>query len=436
MNITAGLVPHLSIYDVRDYRRFLFAHLQLLSGLCTLSMRSVNDSIGQLLSSQFVTAELLPREAFDEQIGLAIEQTKSDAPSKLTHLLSLLRVTNHGNAIITAYGTNFQYIDLWYNKTLSVAITRPVLYDDKCSCASVANCTTQASFINRDSSEIVPVIGLKMGCTPSESFLLSTLECFHNPSCISDIRQNINGFNADSYTVDLPLAVSPNGSRFSINSTIIDLVRHLFIEDWSVATDYSAYFNQCSPILCTYTYTQQVNSLYTITTLLGLCGGLTFILKWICPNIVHLLIKVNEYRKKQKSVVTPGTTAGIATVETISAIMIVTNPHTIRTDLKLVSTVPMSVYAVSSDCCTHSLFMSFFRTQLCSSLMRCLIFGIVLFGLMIAVMVVISIYFNRSMSSFGMPAGMNGFVSMVGLDETATLRFDFKIIEYLFRNQT
>lgn len=338
-------MPHLSIYDVRDYRRFLFAHLQLLSGLCTLSMRAVNDSIGQLLSSLFVTTQLRPQIAFHEQIGSIIEQTKSDAPSKFIQLLSLLRTTNHGNAIMTAYGTNFEYIDPWYNKTTSVAITRPIVYDNGCSCASVANCTTQAGFIDSNSSEIVLLIGIKMGCTPSESFLLSTLECFYNASCITLIRQTINGPDADNHTADLPL-VTANGSRFSIDSTIIDLIQRLFIEDWSVTASYSSYFNQCSPALCSYTYTQQINSLYTITAILGLSGGLTFILKWICPKTVHLLTKVYAKRRIQRSV-------DAATVEATDATMTVTNPLGLTVDLNSVSTVPTSPYTLSFCSCTQ-----------------------------------------------------------------------------------
>ena len=109
MNITAGLAPDLSVYDVRDYRRFLSAHLQFLTGLCNLSMQSVNDSIRQFLSSLFITTQLQSPTDFHIHIDSLVEQSKSNAPATFVRLLFLLRATNHGNAIVSTYGTNFEY---------------------------------------------------------------------------------------------------------------------------------------------------------------------------------------------------------------------------------------------------------------------------------------------------------------------------------------
>ncbi|CAF4296305.1 unnamed protein product, partial [Adineta steineri] len=189
-NILAGLVSNLSFHSQDDYRRFLPAHLQFLSGLCNLSKQSTNDSINQFLSSSFVTAHLLPESIFNVQIEPFITKSKSNTPTDFARLLSLLRAINHGNAIVTSYGTNFEYIAPWYNMTYSAAITQPVMYNDnQCNCALTANCTIQANFIQTNPREIFQVCGLKMGCIPSESFLLSTLECFYNLSCIDLIQQ-------------------------------------------------------------------------------------------------------------------------------------------------------------------------------------------------------------------------------------------------------
>ncbi|CAF0872322.1 unnamed protein product [Adineta steineri] len=62
---------------------------------------------------------------------------------------------------------------------------------------------------------------------------------------------------------------------------------------------------QCSPLLCSYTYSQQFNLLYTITLLLGLQGGLTIVLKWICPKILQIVEKVYQHRKKRTNIVQP-----------------------------------------------------------------------------------------------------------------------------------
>ncbi|CAF1152019.1 unnamed protein product [Adineta steineri] len=108
-NVTADLVPDVSVYDARDYRRFLSAHLQCLTGLCNLSIQSVNNSIGQLLSSLYITTQLQSPIAFQTHIDSMVQQSKSAAPAAFARLLSILRATNHGNAIISSYGTNFKY---------------------------------------------------------------------------------------------------------------------------------------------------------------------------------------------------------------------------------------------------------------------------------------------------------------------------------------
>jgi hypothetical protein len=115
VNVTAGLVPDLSAYDVKDYRRFLPAHLQFLTGLCDLSMKSVNDSIYQLLSSLFVTTQLQSSAAFHTHIDSLVKTSRSNAPVTFVRLLFLLRATNHGNMIMSTYGTNFDYyFPYWY----------------------------------------------------------------------------------------------------------------------------------------------------------------------------------------------------------------------------------------------------------------------------------------------------------------------------------
>ncbi|CAF1176295.1 unnamed protein product [Adineta steineri] len=283
MNLTAGLDLDLSSYTLMDYRRFLSAHLQYLQGLCKISIESTNNSVDQLLSSLLVTTQLLPETVFYERTDLLIKHSKSSAPTTFARLNFLTRSVNHGNAIISSYGTNFEYIGPWYG-WYSYAITQPKIYDNGCSCALYPNCTSQARFIEMNSSEIIPIRGLKIGCTPSESFLLSNLACFYDQSCINIIQQYTNSTNSS-----ISLAITK--SQFSINTTIAELINDLFVEEWATNINYSSYYEQCSPLLCSYTYSKQINLLYTITLILGLQGGLTIVLKWICPKIVRIAAK-------------------------------------------------------------------------------------------------------------------------------------------------
>ncbi|CAF4011989.1 unnamed protein product [Adineta steineri] len=192
------------------------------------------------------------------------------------------------------YGTNFEYILPWDEPYGTYASTQALIYDNQCSCGLYSNCTTQANFIQTNSTKLIPIKGLKMGCTPSESFLTSTLECFYDELCIHLIQQYTNYTN----TINSSNPLSATMSRFLMNTTISKLMDDLFVEQWTTKMNYSSYFEQCS-----YTYIQQFDLLYTVTFILGLEGGLTIVLQWVCPTIVLIIVKIYQYRKKRKSIV-------------------------------------------------------------------------------------------------------------------------------------
>jgi hypothetical protein len=145
--------------------------------------------------SLFISDQLLSEIDFNKRINSSIEQSKSDTPTLFNSLLFLIRSINHGNKIISTYGTNFEYISLSppkkYNDYSSVN-SQAIIYDNECSCGLYPNCTTQASFVGTDSNETSPIEGLKMGCTPSESFFSSTPECFYDITCLNIIQESMN----------------------------------------------------------------------------------------------------------------------------------------------------------------------------------------------------------------------------------------------------
>ncbi|UJR07421.1 hypothetical protein I4U23_011707, partial [Adineta vaga] len=295
--LVSGLVPNLTVYEQRDYRRFLSAHLQYLQGLCQLSQQAVNNSISEFLTSLLVTVELLSRINFQNRLVISIEQSKSNAPVLFSRLLYLTQLIFHGNAFISTYGTDFTYLLTNYEVDFDVySPTEAVIYDNECSCGMSSNCTTQATFIetNSSTSTKLSVKGMKMGCIPSESFRLSTLECFYDQSCLDLIQQYTNYPNSLT-----PLSTTTNFSRFPQNTTISELINHLFIEKWSTEMNYSSYYEQCLPSLCSYTSIEKFNLLYTITVILGIQGGLTIVLKWICPKLVRVGSKIYYHRKKR-----------------------------------------------------------------------------------------------------------------------------------------
>ncbi|CAF1304469.1 unnamed protein product [Adineta steineri] len=174
MLLTGTLVSDLSAYAQKDYRRFLSAHLQFLTDLCQLSKDTINISIQRFLSSLLLTTELLSETNFRKLINATIKQNQLSAAKTFIRLLSLIRSINDGNAIISTYGTNFEYIFPWEDLSETYAPTRALIYDNECSCGLSSNCTTQANFIETNSSKINLIKGLKMGCKPIYSTTTTT----------------------------------------------------------------------------------------------------------------------------------------------------------------------------------------------------------------------------------------------------------------------
>ncbi|CAF1309564.1 unnamed protein product, partial [Adineta ricciae] len=171
--ITYDLDLNLLRYPRTDYRYFLSAHLQFLRGLCDLSLELINNSVHQFHTSLFITTQLLFKTEFDQHFNSIIKQIQSNTPQVFAQLLFLIRKINHGDGVISTYGTNYKYIIPWDKIDGVYAPTQSITYDN-CSCDLDFNCTSQAFF--HSESEQIPIKGLKIGCTPSESFLSSTIE--------------------------------------------------------------------------------------------------------------------------------------------------------------------------------------------------------------------------------------------------------------------
>jgi hypothetical protein len=52
---------------------------------------------------------------------------------------------------------------------------------------------------------------------------------------------------------------SSSASRYSVNSTIKDLLDQLMIEHWYSSLIYENYYTACHPVTCTYTYETRNN---------------------------------------------------------------------------------------------------------------------------------------------------------------------------------
>ena len=130
-------------------------------------------------------------------------------------------------------------------------------------------------------------------CSSSESFFATDLLCYFQQACIDAILSAYNYDMPDR--LPLPEATrnirsldSSIQSRFLMNDSIDTIFNELMVEEWKIEGNFDSYYETCAPELCTYTYTERLNILYVVTTVVGLFGGLVVSLRLLLPISVTL----------------------------------------------------------------------------------------------------------------------------------------------------
>ncbi|CAF4237020.1 unnamed protein product, partial [Adineta steineri] len=75
------------------------------------------------------------------------------------------------------------------------------------------------------------------------------------------------------------------------SNTFDQLLETSFVSRWSPYLNYSAYYAQCQSQVCTYTTAQRSSFLYILTSLLGLYGGLSVVLRLLVPYMVNFIYR-------------------------------------------------------------------------------------------------------------------------------------------------
>ncbi|UJR38833.1 hypothetical protein I4U23_031498 [Adineta vaga] len=254
-------------YDYTDFLYSATAQFQLLASLCQLSQQAVNESISQLIQSNFINSQLLSPILFNKRIQKVITQFQMAIPRLFLSILSLIRETTGANMIITTFSTSW-VLDTSSTTSNNLRInTAPLIYNG-CSCSVSAKC-------------VQPSRNMLAGCYPLEALLQTTLKCLYNQECIDSSR-----------TFKAMILSSSNPSRFNINSTIELIMNELMVEQYLSNIYFEDYFTQCAPLSCTYSYIVKSNLIDGMTSLISLYGGLVI----ICRVLAVLIIK--QFRRQ------------------------------------------------------------------------------------------------------------------------------------------
>jgi hypothetical protein len=269
-------VPSPVDYPYDDYRRFVVPHFRLLFYLCTLANQTFTDALSIFYSNTLVSKRAQSRQAVKTQMEAALDQFHSSIPQTFMRTLNFIRQITQGNGLISSISSNWYILPMDVDEDVGLFVPRSY-GDSNCSCGTNSMCVSSGVI----DGSIVP--GFLVGCYPLESLLQSTLECLYNITCINRLKKANQPSN---------MTIHPLNSTLSFpNVTVQSLMNVLMVDRWDSSIAYDHYYAMCAPLSCTYVITDQGNPIYIITTIIGLCGGLTVALEVIVP----VLVKIGRY---------------------------------------------------------------------------------------------------------------------------------------------
>ena len=275
-----------SRYLPLDFRNGASSQFQVLAALCSFTANSVSNALTEFGAQQLITSHAMSRFLLDAQGTALAARLRATTAANVRRINQYLALNIAGNNLESALQTNYLVYSVpesraYITYTASYLVenyTNMNTFGDYCTCSTMVKCTFPSGFYRqttRTSYLYTPVPaptflvpGIRSGCIPSESLLESTLECFYDSFCLNILALlGIRTSGVRSLNASLP-------SRFGSNATIQSMFDELFIEEWHYESNYTSYFHACAPATCSYTYSDQVNLIYTITTIISLLGGL------------------------------------------------------------------------------------------------------------------------------------------------------------------
>jgi hypothetical protein len=267
----------------------LSIYFRMLSSMCTLSKETVENATNVFLSSAFISVATLGRKSFENRVDSSVNTVIQQTPMTFRRTLQFMREIFRANQLEDIFMSSWKPA-LTTSLDNYVEARIPLSFNNEtCTCATsmLSSCWRPLVFLmDNSTNNISPTItlpGLIGGCLPVDGLRMTTLECFFDSACLDTLQNVLNDTMIPS-----PLNISVS-TRFSHTTTTLgSMIDELFIEQWFNTSNYSSYYQTCSPHACYYKLVERNSLIYVITILLGLYGGLTIIIRMIVSESLRL----------------------------------------------------------------------------------------------------------------------------------------------------
>ncbi|CAF0864402.1 unnamed protein product [Adineta steineri] len=225
-----------------DYRNYAISQFQTLAMLCELAQNTTNGALEAFLQRHIVNSQVISQELFLSEMDRLIKTWKSSTSSQFKRRMELIRIITMRNHLMSHPSIYFQA-----NLTERSLKTEPRHYGE-CNCGQAYDsCIEPMGIYKYDGyvrETIYTISNFFMGCYLVEALFLSTLECFYNKSCMTDLDKFFHSPRNESWIFS-----ALNASLSQANKSIESIVNELMVDDWSESVNFSSYYYKCAPIL-------------------------------------------------------------------------------------------------------------------------------------------------------------------------------------------
>ncbi|CAF1638048.1 unnamed protein product, partial [Adineta ricciae] len=327
--ILSKIIPNSQL--PKDWRSFVHIQFQLLSDLCDLANKTIDNAMDSFLNQVFITSNVVHMSEFTERFNSTLTEFFHSTIVDFTQLVKTIRIVIQTDQPFSPVelGVYRNALELIANEVESEANNKPSVKirfvprtlsnastdSAKCFCAADQYCHTSFptySDIWLNEKDFEPysneLPGATLGCYFIDSTLFSTLECFYLRSpCFKFIKQVLSSEYASSilkpWSDVRPLIYDAKFSRFPPNTPISFLVEKAMIESWNSSIIYEQYFDACAPKYCTYSIEILAKTFTEVLIIaVSMLSGISVILRYITSYLVKFIFyiaicKLKRHRK-------------------------------------------------------------------------------------------------------------------------------------------
>lgn len=280
-----------------DARLMASAYAQGLLHFCELGKVAMDSAIAKYSSDLSSNLVAISPSTLYASLQNDLINVVTALPGMVTQLLSLFTFAIKSEQFISGYGINAAaYISPYGTNDVFIAGNQYEMSDGSyCSCLTLLSCQMPAAIyfdkinsvgnIFSVNSNKTLIKGMQTDCYPFNGFLTSTLECYYDSSCLKLLVPDASSFSP--LNSSLP-------SKFSVKSSVQDLMKSLMVEKFFFNYSAKALYEQCAPLACTYSYIYRSTVLAIIIFTVGLISGLNMIFRLIIPWIVDFAWKIKS----------------------------------------------------------------------------------------------------------------------------------------------